>query len=236
LTGRSLLLSRGLGVVGLLTLLGSAFLFSAPTHWPGYLALLPTLGTALVIASGAISQVGSVQRLLGSRSMVWIGGLSYSLYLWHWPVLVVGQDWLKFTGIGSGTALVLLSVVPAWLSYRFIETPFRTSQRLQSAPWSTLSQGLNFTLLSIAASLLLLFVHASGPIADDEVLDLDVVRGRVIADPADLGAGSLGGNPKMSKYGRPQASYDKMIPAPTVARKDVPRAYHEGCQDGDGGR
>lgn len=235
LTGRSLLLSRGLGVIGLLMLFASAFLLGAQAPWPGYLALIPTLGATFVIASGAISQVGFVQSLLGARSMVWIGGLSYSLYLWHWPVLVVGQDWLKFNGTGSGAVLVLLSVVPAWLSYRFIETPFRTFQRLQSAPWPTLSQGLNFTLLAITASLLLSFAHTSDSAEDEEVVDLDAFRGRVIAEPANLGAGSLGRNPKKSKEGHPQTNYDEMIPDPATARNDVPRAYLEGCQDQRGG-
>lgn len=235
LTGRSPLLSRGLGIVGLLLLLGSAFLFSAQTHWPGYLALMPTLGTAFVIASGAISQVSFVQRLLGARPMVWIGGISYSLYLWHWPVLVVGQDWLKFNETGSGAVLILLSVVPAWLSYRFIETPFRTSQRLQSATWPTLSQGLNFTLLSITAALLLSFAHKSGHLTDDEIIELTSVGGRVVAEPSEVGAGSLGRSPKKSRDGHPQASYADMTPDPAAAREDVPRAYPEGCQDRDGG-
>jgi peptidoglycan/LPS O-acetylase OafA/YrhL len=98
-------------------------LYSATMAWPGTAALLPTLGTAAVIASGTAAGDAGPVRLLGNGLMLWIGALSYSLYLCHWPLIVAA------TGVGEpapplvGLGIVLLSVLPAWLTHRLVENP-----------------------------------------------------------------------------------------------------------------
>ena len=117
-------------IAGLLAIGLGAVVIESSMVFPGIAALLPVLGTAAVIAGGSTSSAPAASRLLALPGMVWLGALSYSWYLWHWPVIV-------FTGQlapGNTTALIVagaLSLVPAWLSYRFVETPLRTSTRIR---------------------------------------------------------------------------------------------------------
>ncbi|AGU51461.1 putative acyltransferase [Variovorax paradoxus B4] len=88
--------------------------------FPGWWALLPTLGAASCIAAGPAGLLN--RHVLASRPMVWIGLISYPLYLWHWPLLV----YARIVGEGEPAAwiracLVLASVVLAWVTYRFVE-------------------------------------------------------------------------------------------------------------------
>ena len=88
--GLALKTNRGnvVGLVGLAMLCIGAVIISDRTPFPGYWALLPTLGTAALILAGPQAFVG--KYLLSFRPMVWIGLISYPLYLWHWPVLGSG--------------------------------------------------------------------------------------------------------------------------------------------------
>lgn len=113
-------LAGWVGAAGLIMVLLSAFLFSADTPFPGVAAVLPVAGAALVIASGA----GPVRRLLEQPALVWIGDRSYSWYLWHWPAIVLlPVVFPSLPGIKPIAALV--SLLPAVLSYRFLEQRFR---------------------------------------------------------------------------------------------------------------
>lgn len=80
-----------LGWLGLAAIVAAALLVTAKTAWPGYAAALPTLGAAAVIAAGAAAGSRGPVLLLGTSPFRWVGDLSYSLYLWHWPMLVVAE-------------------------------------------------------------------------------------------------------------------------------------------------
>jgi peptidoglycan/LPS O-acetylase OafA/YrhL len=113
----------------LLVLMGAALVAVAAvavrgTGFPGVAALVPTVGALLVILA-ADSARSWTARALASRPMVWVGGLSYSLYLWHWPVLVLGLALLPADTASLGLLLVVASVLPAYLSFRFVEQPIR---------------------------------------------------------------------------------------------------------------
>lgn len=93
-------------------------------RFPGWLALLPTLGTALLISAGGSTWFNRV--VLGNRFMVWVGGISYPLYLWHW--LVYSIAWILAGGDLSRSlraGLIALSILLAWLTYRLLEKPLR---------------------------------------------------------------------------------------------------------------
>ena len=94
------------------------------TRWPGVPALLPVVGTAGLIVAGSLGS-NPISRLLSVRPAVWVGDLSYSLYLWHWPLIVFAL--LLWPGGTSGLPAALISIVPAWLSYRYVETPLRAA-------------------------------------------------------------------------------------------------------------
>ncbi|MGB7449421.1 MAG: acyltransferase, partial [Ornithinimicrobium sp.] len=134
-----------LGWLGLGAVVLSGMMVSAETAWPGYAALLPTLGSAAVIVAGFTSGPAGPAGLLGLRPAVWVGGLSYSLYLWHWPLLISAEaQWGELSAV-QGLAVAVSSAVPAYLSYRFVENPLRFAKPLSRSHPLTLSLGMNFT-------------------------------------------------------------------------------------------
>lgn len=124
----------GLGVT---MILWAILAYSAATPFPGMAALVPCLGAALVIQAGVggtrAGGTSLVGRLLGSRAMVAIGLVSYSLYLWHWPALVVTRQ-LCAGSTAPGPTIVALAgaLVMSIVSYRFVERPFRRGGRGRS--------------------------------------------------------------------------------------------------------
>jgi peptidoglycan/LPS O-acetylase OafA/YrhL len=111
------------GLVGLGLILLPAVAYSAETPFPGLAALLPCLGAALVIASPCRAR-RSVSGLLAAGPAVFIGLASYSIYLWHWPVMVYARA-LGFGGLAAAPVVAALGLLAGILSYRFVETPFR---------------------------------------------------------------------------------------------------------------
>ena len=112
-----------LGWCGLALIVYSILTLDATTVWPGTATLMPVLGTAAVIlAGGGEGSRWGAERVLGLPSAVWIGGLSYSLYLWHWPFLVAAEGIWGHLQVRYAILVVLASFVPAWLSYRYVET------------------------------------------------------------------------------------------------------------------
>ncbi|NOD49755.1 MULTISPECIES: acyltransferase family protein [unclassified Ruegeria] len=101
--------------------------YGPETVFPGFSAVPPCLGTAILILTGAYRKTVAT-RLLSVPPMVFIGKISYSLYLWHWPVLVfaiyVSVDPLTFSEL---IGCILLSFLLATLSWRYVEAPFRKS-------------------------------------------------------------------------------------------------------------
>jgi len=124
---RASLLERGSqarALAGLALLVAGLLLIDQQRAFPGWWALLPTLGTALLISAGSHAPLNA--QLLSHRYLLRIGLISYPLYLWHWPLLSLA----KTIGMGklndlAKAAVVILSFVLAWLTYRYIEKPFR---------------------------------------------------------------------------------------------------------------
>lgn len=118
------------GWLGLLGIAGSALSFSTSLNFPGYAALLPVVATLLILASGSRTcdapEAFSVTSLLSLRPITFVGDISYSLYLWHWPVVVFYVFYLgREPGIVHGTVIAGLSVALAVPSYYLVEQRFR---------------------------------------------------------------------------------------------------------------
>jgi len=118
--------------VAILTAFASITLLAAPnllvedkTPWPGVMAVLPVAGTAGLIVAGTLAP-NPASRLLSTRPAVWVGDLSYSLYLWHWPLITFAS--LRWPGTTTPLLAAVASVVPAWLSYRYVEAPLRAAR------------------------------------------------------------------------------------------------------------
>ncbi|HEY8568367.1 acyltransferase family protein [Microbulbifer sp.] len=115
-----------IALTGILMIIASVFLFGPHTPFPGIAALLPVLGAVALIWAGA-TPLNRVSGLLGNPMLVGVGLISYSLYLWHWPILVTLRLLEGSSQLSTTYALfaVSLSIVLAWASWRFIEQPFR---------------------------------------------------------------------------------------------------------------
>lgn len=122
--GRAPALRHAVSVLGSLMILIAIAILDKSRAFPGWWALLPTLGAMCLIAAGPDGVVN--RRVLSTRSMVWIGLISYPLYLWHWPIL----SFARVIQVDPPTAslqawLVLASVVAACVTYWLVERPLR---------------------------------------------------------------------------------------------------------------
>lgn len=110
---------------GLLAILFAVFSYDGDTRFPGAAAVLPCLGAgALIFANN--NATTSVGKMLAARPLVFIGLISYSLYLWHWPLLVFVKYYrLGTIPMGERIAILVMCFVVATLSWKFVETPFR---------------------------------------------------------------------------------------------------------------
>jgi peptidoglycan/LPS O-acetylase OafA/YrhL len=124
------LLRNGLGVAGI-ALIGLSFAYVTPAGFPGSQTVLPVLGTAMIILAGARAW-GNV--LLGNRPLWFVGGISYPLYLWHWPLIVYWRM-LAVPVVGGDVIPVLLAAVLAWGTKEFIENPARFGRLFGATVW-----------------------------------------------------------------------------------------------------
>lgn len=151
--------SRGtnaaLAALGLLLIVIPCLLYSKQILFPGWYAIVPVLGTSLVILSGPNNRVS--QLLLGNRLAVYIGKISYPLYLWHWPLISM----LAVVGLGQANSrdnllAVCVAIVAAALTYHFVETPIRRARRVD---WA-LRRAIIPATAALCAGVLILFAPA----------------------------------------------------------------------------
>jgi peptidoglycan/LPS O-acetylase OafA/YrhL len=130
---------RPLSWIGLAAIALAGWRYSAQMSFPGYAAMLPVVGTITVLLSGATGVGSSLQRFLGNTVLLRLGKLSYSWYLWHWPILMLAT--VRFPAItwqgkliAAGVALLI-----AELTFRLVENPIRFNKFLVARPALSLS-------------------------------------------------------------------------------------------------
>lgn len=140
-------------LVGLVAIALSAVLLSGGLPYPGYLALGPTLGAALALYGGSAFGRSFTTRWLASTPAGFVGDISYSLYLWHWPLIVFYKAWAGADpGWLDGFALIAGALGLATLTKRYVEDPFRGSSG-STAHWRTIAYGLVASLLIVLVAL-----------------------------------------------------------------------------------
>ncbi|MDN4473535.1 acyltransferase family protein [Demequina zhanjiangensis] len=215
-------LGHTLGLAGLAAIVWSGFFLEEAVGWPGVATLAPVLGTGAVIVAGFGPSLAS--RALSWKPFVWIGGISYSLYLWHWPLLVAARDGLGLTRVRWGVAAVLLAVLLAWITQRLIENPARFSPRLSKDAFTPLAVGAACSLLAVSAGLVVASTARVGAPASASTTS---VEGSV-----PLGASALGTDPASSPAGAPRITYDRIWQDLSAISSDTPSYVSADCVSG----
>ena len=125
-------LRNAISVIGLLLILGSVLLLRKDMAYPGWWALLPTAGTLLHIWAGPNAWLNRI--ISGHRVLVFIGLISYPLYLWHWPMIayikILGLDWSVSAIRMLKACAVVVAGIAAWFTYQYVEKPIRRAKYL----------------------------------------------------------------------------------------------------------
>jgi peptidoglycan/LPS O-acetylase OafA/YrhL len=118
-------------IVGLILIVFTMFSLDGQSSFPGWNALAPTVGAALMIGCGP--QTLTARRIFSLRAIVWVGLISFPLYLWHWPLLTFARIISSAMPTAQvRVAAVVLSVVLSWATYRLIEKPLRFHPRVKT--------------------------------------------------------------------------------------------------------
>ncbi|HEX6664971.1 MAG TPA: acyltransferase family protein [Solirubrobacterales bacterium] len=203
--------AAAIGWAGLAAIVYAAFAFDAATPFPGTAALVPTLGTAAVILAGASVHAATRAApagLLGLAPVRYVGRISYSWYLWHWPALVFAAVIWGPLSVASGLAVVAASLVPTVLTHHLIEDPVRRARTLARFPSRGLALGLGCTAIAVGSGLMLADVQPVLQTAPQATVS---------------GAAAL------VHESTPQKSADAVRPNPLRARDDRSRAFYDGC-------
>ncbi|MGW4114496.1 acyltransferase family protein [Actinosynnema sp. NPDC004786] len=206
-----------LGWGGLAVILASAVRLGTDLPFPGWLAALPTLGAVAVL----VARDESVARVLGVRPLTYVGDISYSLYLWHWPVIVFLLELTARQALTLRQVAVaaVLSLVLAALSKHFVEDPFRRERERRRR---RATYGLGAAMVAVTVAV------AGGGWASAEST-LAALRGQSVIDADHPGALALDRDDP-----RPAPSGVSLVPAPAVAEEDWPRNECATRDFGDG--
>lgn len=113
------------GWLGFAAILSTGLVLHVATVFPGYAALLPTGAALLILFAADSRRRGGVAALLGSRPMVWLGGMSYGIYLWHYPLLVIDRNVRESgtTSLARGASIIGIAFALSLLTRLAVETP-----------------------------------------------------------------------------------------------------------------
>ncbi|MGA1240763.1 MAG: acyltransferase family protein, partial [Ilumatobacteraceae bacterium] len=215
------------GWVGLVIIIVTGFIYDSKTLFPGYAAGLPVVATIFLIVSGDNSKFGP-SRLLELQVFQWLGSRSYSLYLWHWPILIVARSANKAELTAIQIALCMLAtLLLAELSFRFVEQPIHKVPKFLKNTNRSLAFGALLIVVGFGAS----FITA--PATADSVKVPDSTTGSsVLASTTTIFQYSdselkelIDSAPKITEL---PADLD---PPLAVLDNDEPEIYKLGCHD-----
>lgn len=210
----------GLAWLGWIGVGVSVLAITGDTPFPGTAALAPVAATAAVLIGGRSGARWAPARLLATRPTVWLGDISYSTYLWHWPVVilaeaVLGDDLRWDVKVGLiGTVLAL-----AWATTRLVEDPARRAPFLVSRPRAT--------FLAAAVAMAIVIAPSLGAWQAARQAAADEVAAAVAQ--AQLAADCFGAGVRMTTRDCSGIEFDGLVPTPSAAQDDRVGAYADGC-------
>ncbi len=210
--------AAGLGVIAV-----GAFVFDESTPMPGTAAVLVVAGAVAVIAAGAPAVAWSPSRLLTTRPATFLGDISYSMYLWHWPLLILfPYVFAQHAGFSARVGILVATIVLSWLTKKLVEDPVRTTRNPR------LRRPLISLGLAGAAAVGLVAVSGSAWWQVEQEARDSAALARTLLDDAPPCFGSAAMDPR--EKGCPNEDLeDKIIPSPTAVSKDY--AYYPGCEE-----
>lgn len=194
-----------LGWFGLAMIVLACTQFDSETQFPGYAAALPAVGAALVISSPQKPKKWSSYSLLHLRPLQYLGDISYSLYLWHWPIIIVYKTSLggEPGSIIQDVAIVFVAVLVAWLTKVWVEDPFRHGKTIRTVMLE--SPRLMFmALISLGMAILINFAIFDYIKTEAPVVNISLLK---------------------QKYDPSQPT----VPSVLRARNDIPDVYKLKC-------
>ena len=200
-------LRRLVGYLGLVCILAAAFVFSRETTFPGTAALLPTLGAAMVIVAG--NTRGGVAAWLSPRPIQYLGDISYSCYLWHWPLIVFFVTWAERSpGLWDGLLIIAVTLALSHVTKVFVEDRFRYGSQVDGIAVSPLRIGVVSVGACLIASAAIWL--AAGPAFRPAVAMANAPGARALIENAPV-------------HG------DVMVPSLASVKWDKPKFYAAGC-------
>lgn len=210
-----------LGWSGLLAIVSCGLLLQVSTAFPGYAALWPTLAASLIIVSGSSDRFGA-GFFLSSRFLTWFGDISYSFYLWHWPVLTyyLVLSNTSTAGVMDGIVVLAVSGVLAWLTARTVEEPARFSAIGRERP----SRAFAFGVACCLPAVMVLGAWSAYTIE---------LRTEERRQAVDLGQGKYPGALALAEgdfFAAPEQTAEVPIyPGSFALYNSLPRSYDDGC-------
>jgi len=145
---------RAAGVVmswsGVAIIVATGFLYDPTTTFPGAAIALPVMGAVLAVAGGTVAPEGGAETILKRAPLQWVGKLSYSLYLWHWPVILLAAGYAgRELSVTENLMLYIPAIALSGLTYVIVEEPIRGAKALVKRP-SFVSVGLGVGLVAMS--------------------------------------------------------------------------------------
>lgn len=208
--------SRFLMWVGFLLILAVGVLVPDSATYPGYIAVLPVAAAGIMIIAGISDKAGYVYQMLSSKALVYIGGISFSLYLWHWPILIYFQ---YHSGVMPGEMTLIEGLIVIALAF----TLSIISKNLIENPFAKIKNE-NILAPYVIGLVFFIPVFASGFYARTEIINIEddfnasnVVNGNY-----------YDGDSAYVQYGPSGLNLKREI----ALQKDTPSAFGDGCSDG----
>ena len=195
--------------------------YSGQTPFPGAAALLPVLATIAVIWAGNPGSPLSPNRLMGTRPVQFVGGISYSVYLWHWPIIVFGTFFFTELEDTTRVAIIVVSIALAWLTTVLIENPARN--------WKALvDRRPRYTALAMVAAMLIVAVptFAAAQFMSQQAQAESARAASVVATADECFGASVMALPEGACD---DVVHDTLTPSAAFAVDDTAEVYGNGC-------